>query len=86
MKRTSIYLDEEQIELLDRLARSQGLSRAETVRRLLDGVLRNEVDDVATGLAAIGESFGILAGTEWPERGAADRDTHLARIGKIGSI
>jgi metal-responsive CopG/Arc/MetJ family transcriptional regulator len=85
MKRTNIYLDETQAELLDQLARGQGVSRAEMIRRLLDRSLRDEVDDVAAGLAAIEESFGIIADTEWPERGADDRQEHLARMWTIGS-
>lgn len=85
MKRTNIYLDDEQTELLDRLARSQGISRAEMIRRLLDGALRNEVDDVAADLAAIDESFGVLSSADWPERGTGDREAHLAKMWEIGS-
>jgi predicted transcriptional regulator len=85
MKRTNIYLDEEQAELLDRLARTEGVSRAEMIRRLLDRSLRNEVDDIAAGLAAIDESFGVLADTEWPERRAGDREEHLATMWATGS-
>ncbi|MFL6120393.1 CopG family transcriptional regulator [Actinophytocola sp.] len=82
MKRTNIYLDEEQAELLDSLAHSQGVSRAEIIRRLLDRSLHDEVDDVAVGLAAIDESFGVLADAddEWPERRASGREDHLARM------
>jgi hypothetical protein len=85
MKRTNIYLDEQQAELLDRLARTEGVSRAEMIRRLLDRSLRNEVDDVAAGLAAIDESFGVLADAEWPERHAGAREEHLARMWAVGS-
>lgn len=85
MKRTNIYLDEQQAELLDRLARTEGVSRAEMIRRLLDRSLRNEVDDVASRLAAVDESFGVLAGTGWPERNAGDREEHLARMWAAGS-
>lgn len=84
MKRTNIYLDEEQAEQLDRLARAQGISRAEMIRRLLDRSLRDEADDVAAGLAAIDESFGVLAGAEWPRRRGGDREDHLARMWTIG--
>jgi Arc/MetJ-type ribon-helix-helix transcriptional regulator len=85
MKRTNIYLDEEQAELLDGLARREGVSRAEMIRRLLDRSLRDEVDDVAAGLAAIDESFGLLADAERPMRRSGDRDEHLARMWTIGS-
>lgn len=85
MRRTNIYLDDEQTELLNRLARSQGVSRAEMIRRLLDGALRNEVDDVTADLAAIDESFGILASVDSPERSSGDREAHLARMWEVGS-
>lgn len=85
MKRTNIYLDEHQAELLDRLARTEGISRAEMIRRLLDRSLRNEVDDTVAGLAAIDEAFGVLADTEWPERRAGDREEHLARMWAVRS-
>ena len=85
MKRTNIYLDETQAELLDRLARSEGVSRAEIIRRLLDRSLRGEMDDVAVGLAAIDESFGVLVDSEWPERRAGDREEHLANMWSIES-
>jgi hypothetical protein len=55
------------------------------IRRLLDRSLRNEADDVAVGLAAIDESFGVLADSDWPERHAGDREEHLARMWTIGS-
>lgn len=83
MKRTNIYLDEQQAELLDRLARTEGVSRAEMIRRLLDRSLRNEIDDTAAGLAAIDEAFGILAAAEWPERRPGDREEHLANMWTI---
>ncbi|MCT2583779.1 ribbon-helix-helix domain-containing protein [Actinophytocola gossypii] len=85
MKRTNIYLDEAQAELLDRLARVEGVSRAEMIRRLLDRSLRGEVDDVAVGLAAIDESFGVLADNDWSERRAGGREAHLADMWAIGS-
>jgi hypothetical protein len=85
MKRTNIYLDEKQAELLDHLAHEQGVSRAEMIRMLLDCSLRSRADDVEVGLAAIDESFGVLADTEWPERRADDREEHLARMWAVGS-
>jgi hypothetical protein len=51
MKRTNIYLDEKQAELLDHLAHEQGVSRAEMIRMLLDCSLRSRADDVEVGLA-----------------------------------
>ena len=85
MKRTNIYLDEEQAELLDDLARRDGVSRAEMIRRLLDRSLRGEADDVAVGQRAIDESFGVLAAAEVPERHTGAREEHLASMWKIGS-
>lgn len=83
--RMNINLDKEQAELLDRLARGQGVSRAEMIRGLLDRSLRDEVDDVAAGLAAIDESFGVLADVDVPERRGRDRDEHLDKMWAIGS-
>lgn len=85
MKRTNIYLDEEQAALLDRLAGDQGSSRAELIRQLLDRSLRDEADDVSAGLAAIDDSFGVLADIDVPDRGPGDRDEHLARMWRTAS-
>lgn len=85
MKRTNIYLDQEQTALLDRLAAEEGVSRAEVIRRLLDRALASQDDSLVTGLAAIDESFGVLQDVDIPSRGAGDREEHLARMWQIAS-
>ena len=80
MKRTNIYLDEEQTASLDRLAGQQGISRAELIRRLLDRTLNNADDNLASDLKAIDDSFGLLSDMESPDRGPGDREGHLDRM------
>jgi predicted transcriptional regulator len=85
MRRTNIYLEEDQAARLDRLAAEQGTSRADLIRQLLDRGLRGEVDDVAAGLAAIDDSFGALAAADSPQRGPGERERHLARMWRDAS-
>lgn len=86
MNRTNIYLTDQQREQLDARARAEGVSRAELVRRVLDRALHGESDRLAADLAAITDSFGVLAhdGMEDDEieldRGDGARGAHLARI------
>lgn len=80
MKRTNIYLDEVQTASLDKLAAQQGVSRAELIRQLLDRALNNTDDDLASDLTAIGDSFGVLADMDSPDRGPGAREAHLDRI------
>jgi len=62
MKRTNIYLADGQAEALDRVAAAEGVSRAELIRELIDRAIGgNPGADLAADLAAINESFGILA-------------------------
>ena len=82
MKRTNIYLEERQTAILDRMASEQGVSRAEIVRRLLDEALHEQGENVAAGVAAIRESFGVLRDAEFnpTDRGEDARSRHLARV------
>ncbi|MFN8098621.1 MAG: CopG family transcriptional regulator [Dermatophilaceae bacterium] len=81
MNRTNIYLEDRQVEMLDVLARQEGVSRAEVIRRLLDRTLTGRNVDLESDLAIIDDSFGALAadGT-WAERAPAEREAHLARL------
>ena len=56
MKRTNIYLDEEQTESLDRLAEQEGVSRAELIRRLIDGALTGSDASRGEDLAVVVEA------------------------------
>lgn len=80
MKRTNIYLDEEQAANLDTLAEQQGVSRAELIRQLLDTALNNSDDNLESDLHAIEESFGALRDVESPDRRPGGREEHLDRI------
>jgi Ribbon-helix-helix protein, copG family len=80
MKRTNLYLDERQTVALDEIARAQGISRAELVRRLVDRSLETDSGDLDSDLAAIEASFGVLADAAVPARGPDERAAHLARI------
>lgn len=79
MKRTNIYLDQEQTASLDRLARQQGVSRAELIRHLLDKALDSADDSLAADLQAIDDSFGVLRDIDMPVRRPGGREQHLAR-------
>lgn len=65
MKRTNIYLDEEQTASLDKLAAQEGVSRAELIRLLLNRALTTAGDDLASDLQAINDSFGTLRHLRW---------------------
>jgi hypothetical protein len=85
MKRTNIYLDEEQTAALDQLAKQEHISRAELIRRLLDRVLATADESLASDLHAIEDSFGAMGGMDVPVRGTSGREDHLARIWRRSS-
>jgi hypothetical protein len=85
MKRTNIYLDEEQTNSLDELAEQEGVSRAEIIRRLLDRALTTADNSLAADLAAIDDSFGAIDDVDVPARSLGDREDHLARLWQRGS-
>jgi 3-methyladenine DNA glycosylase Mpg len=65
MKRTNIYLAEGQAAALDRVAKAEGVSRAELIRALIDRAISGHPGaDLAADLAAIESSFGVLAGQD----------------------
>jgi hypothetical protein len=80
MRRTNIYLDEDQTASLDRLAEQEGVSRAELIRRLIDRALTGAEANRTADLAAIEESFGAVPDLEYPGRRAGHREQYLARI------
>jgi hypothetical protein len=62
MKRTTIYLTHGHAEALDRTAEAWGISRSESIRRLVDRATGGQRGtDLAADLAAIENSFGVLA-------------------------
>jgi len=74
MKRTSIYLAENQAAVLDRVARAASVSRAELIRTLIDRAIGGHAGaDLAADLAAIDcllrrprRAGGLLPGTGRP--------------------
>lgn len=80
MKRTNLYLDEAQTLTLDEMAKAQGISRAELVRRLIDRGLGSQPADLDTDLAAIEASFGALSAAPAVERRPDARAAHLERL------
>jgi hypothetical protein len=83
MRRTNIYLTDEQCSILDVLARSSGTSRAELIRQLLDQAISGEKSDLSDDLQAIRESFGALSGEELEfDRKQDERARHLDRLAR----
>src|SRR6476661_8821682 len=66
MRRTNLYLDDRQTTALDRIARAQGLSRAEVMRRMMERGLAAHPADLDGDLASIESSFGVLADAVTP--------------------
>lgn len=83
MRRTNIYLDEEQCDRLDRAAGEAGVSRAELIRRVLDGWLAASAADEDADVAAIDASFGVLHETPFVERGPDARAAHLDAVWRL---
>ncbi|HTZ23038.1 MAG TPA: CopG family transcriptional regulator [Streptosporangiaceae bacterium] len=82
MKRTNIYLAEGQAAALDRVARAEGVSRAELIRELIGRAIGGgqSGSDLAADLAAIDGSFGALAGEETFARTRDERMDYLDRL------
>ena len=82
MKRTNIYLGEDQSAALDAMARAQGRSRAEVIRKLIDRELSGSGSaDLDADLIAIDGSFGVLSDDDaFLERGPDERAAHLNRV------
>ncbi|MGH9062695.1 MAG: CopG family transcriptional regulator [Acidimicrobiales bacterium] len=83
MKRTNLYLDEGQTTALDEVARGQGISRAELVRRLVDRGIGTTPRDLHADLSAIEESFGVLGDDQLPGRGPDARTAHLDQMRRL---
>lgn len=80
MRRTNIYLDDEQCRMLDRLATAQGTSRAALIRRLIDEGLADGGRSVDDDIAALEASFGGAPDLRPLKRGEDDRARHLRRV------
>jgi hypothetical protein len=84
MRRTQIYLTDEQCRALSRRASDTGLSQAEVIRRVIDRAL-GLADDTGHRVEAVNATAGLLADLpDWPEclsqvrgRGADERRRKL---------
>lgn len=86
MRRTNIYLTDEQRDALAARAAAEGTSSAELVRRLIDQALVGPSDDLADDLAAIDASCGVLREEEMEidvDRADGRRGAHLRRISNL---
>ncbi|MEM9035380.1 MAG: CopG family transcriptional regulator [Actinomycetota bacterium] len=68
--RTQVYLTEEQRQLIDALAASEGVTMAEIIRRAVDSYLEVESPDPELALAA---TFGAAPDAVAPDRDEWDR-------------
>ncbi|MCU1356637.1 MAG: hypothetical protein JWM89_2055 [Acidimicrobiales bacterium] len=86
MRRTQIYLTEEQDARIAELAEARAVSKAEVIRGILDGAL-DSGDAEADGRAAILATAGLCADyPDWPEwledvRAAGGAGGRLDRLG-----
>lgn len=86
MRRTNIYLTDEQRAALAARAAAENTSAAELIRRLIDQALVGTGDDLAGDLAAIDASFGALRDDEMDidvDRADGQRGAHLRRISRL---
>jgi hypothetical protein len=86
MRRTNIYLSDEQRAALAARAAAEGTSAAELVRRLIDQALLGSSDDLTADLAAVDASFGVLRDDELDvdiDRADGQRGAHLRRISRL---
>lgn len=67
--RTQVYLTQEQRRLIDEIARAEGVTLAEVVRRALDAYLSVERD----ASAALASTFGADPDARGPDRDEWDR-------------
>jgi hypothetical protein len=85
MKRTNIYLDEGQSAALEQVARTQGISRAEVIRQLIDRSIGSSgAADLDADLDAIRDSFGVARDEDiTSDRGSDERSRHLNRMAAL---
>jgi hypothetical protein len=85
MKRTNIYLDEAQSVALEQVARTQGISRAELIRQLIDRSIGvSGAADLDADLDAIRDSFGVARDEDLSfSRGSDERSRHLDRMAEL---
>jgi predicted transcriptional regulator len=72
MKRTQIYLDEDQNERLGRRARATGVTKSALIRAAIDAFLKRGISPSEKG-RALDETFGALPDIRVPDRSEWDR-------------
>jgi hypothetical protein len=68
MHRTNSYFEDRQLEKLASMARAEGISRSDVLRRLVDQAIAGDGARLEADLAAIRESFGGAPGLAVPAR------------------
>jgi hypothetical protein len=76
MHRTNSYFEDRQLKALDAMARAEGVSRSDVLRRLVDNAITGDDTRLETDLAAIRESFAGAPDLAVPPR---EGDTRLDR-------
>lgn len=80
MRRTNIYLDDDQCAALDGLAAARDTSRAAVIREFIDAGLATAAPTVAHDVAAFDASFAGASGVADVVRGDDDRARHLRAV------
>ena len=86
MRRTQIYLTDQQRDEITRLARDAGTSGAEVIRRILDESLGLD-DHVTERIAAVDATAGVLTDApDWPDWLSSVRGTNAdERLRELGT-
>lgn len=81
--RTQIYLDSEEIELLDRAARATGASRSELIRRAVRGTFgqTTKVDKLRALERSAGSWEDRISGSDYVDAIRGDLNARLRRLG-----
>jgi len=84
MGRTQVYLGDEEVDLLDRVARATGASRSELIRRAVRSTFGTATK--AEKLRALDDSAGswrgrTFTGAEYADAIRGDLDERLRRLG-----
>ncbi|MDR2114683.1 MAG: ribbon-helix-helix domain-containing protein [Bifidobacteriaceae bacterium] len=80
MLRTNIYLDERQLESLDRIAAAGEVSRSAVIREILDQTIFGVGGGAGSDIAVLEECFGAVPDAEFPDRRLSARDKYLADL------
>ena len=84
MTRTQVYLSADELELLDRVARTTGASRSELIRRAVRATFSRSREDAR--LADLQRGAGLwrdrgFSGADYVDAARGDLEERLARLG-----